>query len=60
VGFWTRLAAALCFVMVMNFQVAAAAMFRLSYFTDATGLPLVGSLVGLMIGGGKLPWSLRK
>jgi uncharacterized membrane protein YphA (DoxX/SURF4 family) len=59
-GFWTRLAAALCLVMVLNFQVASAAMFRYSYLTDATGLPVLGALLGLMIGGGRLPWSLRK
>ncbi|MCM3878733.1 MAG: DoxX family membrane protein [Vicinamibacterales bacterium] len=59
-GAWPRLAAALCLVVVLNLQVAAAAMFRLSYLTDATGLPIVGALLGLMIGGGKLPLSLRK
>jgi uncharacterized membrane protein YphA (DoxX/SURF4 family) len=59
-GIWTRLAAALCLVMVLNFQVAAAAMFRYSYLTDATGLPILGALFGLMIGGGRLPWSLRR
>jgi uncharacterized membrane protein YphA (DoxX/SURF4 family) len=59
-GIWTRLAAALCLVMVLNFQVAAAAMFRYSYLTDATGLPILGALLGLMIGGGKLPLSLRR
>ena len=59
-GIWTRLAAALCLVMVLNFQVAAAAMFRYSYLTDATGLPILGVLFGLMIGGGRLPWSLRR
>jgi uncharacterized membrane protein YphA (DoxX/SURF4 family) len=59
-GFWTRLAAALCLVMVLNVQLAASAMFKLSYLADAAGLPLVGGLIGLMIGGAKLPWSLRK
>jgi uncharacterized membrane protein YphA (DoxX/SURF4 family) len=59
-GVWTRLAAALSLIMVLNLQVAAAAMFRFSYFTDATGLPVVGALLGLMIGGGKLPLSLRR
>ena len=59
-GFWTRLAAALCLVIVLNFQLAAAAMFRYSYLTDATGLPVIGALLGLMIGGGRLPLSVRK
>ena len=60
IGFWTRLAAALCLVMVLNFQIAAGAMFRYSYLTDATGLPVIGALLGLMIGGGRLPLSLRR
>ena len=59
-GVWTRLAAALCLVMVLNLQLAAAAMFKYPYLTDASGLPIVGALLGLMIGGGRLPWSLRK
>ena len=60
VGFWTRLAASLCLVMVLNVQLAAAAMFKYSYLADAAGLPLVGALLGLMIGGAKLPLSLRR
>jgi uncharacterized membrane protein YphA (DoxX/SURF4 family) len=60
VGFWTRLSAALCLVMVLNHQLASGAMFRYAYLTDAAGLPVIGGLVGLMIGGGLLPWSLRR
>ena len=60
VGFWTRLAALLCLVMVLNVQLAAAAMFKYSYLADGAGLPLVGALLGLMIGGAKLPLSLRR
>jgi len=60
VGFWTRLAALLCLVMVLNVQLAAAAMFKSSYLADAAGLPLVGALLGLMIGGAKLPLTLRR
>lgn len=59
-GFWTRLAAVLCFLLVLNLHVAAAAMFKFAYLTSADGLPLLGSLLGLMIGGGKLPLSIRK
>jgi uncharacterized membrane protein YphA (DoxX/SURF4 family) len=60
VGFWTRLAASLCLVMILNVQLASGAMFKYSYLSDAAGLPLVGALSGLMIGGGKLPLSLRR
>jgi uncharacterized membrane protein YphA (DoxX/SURF4 family) len=59
-GFWTRLTAGLAFLMVLNFQVAGAAFYRFSYLTDALGLPVLGSLLGLAIGGGRLPLSLRK
>lgn len=59
-GAWTRLAAALCLVMVLNVQLAAGAMFKYAYLTDPSGLPIIGALVGLMIGGGRLPWSLRR
>jgi uncharacterized membrane protein YphA (DoxX/SURF4 family) len=59
-GFWTRLAASLCLVMVLNVQLASAALFKYPYFADAAGLPLVGALTGLVIGGGKLPLSLRR
>lgn len=59
-GFWTRLAAVLCLVMVLNAQVASGAMFKYSYLADAAGLPLVGALLGLIIGGARLPFSLRK
>jgi uncharacterized membrane protein YphA (DoxX/SURF4 family) len=59
-GFWTRLVAGLLFLMVLNFQLAGAAMFTLAYLTDAKGLPLLGALLGLTIGGGRLPLSLRK
>jgi uncharacterized membrane protein YphA (DoxX/SURF4 family) len=59
-GVWTRLAAALSLVMVLHFQIAAAAMFKYGYLTDPAGLPLLGALLGLMIGGGRLPLSLRR
>jgi uncharacterized membrane protein YphA (DoxX/SURF4 family) len=59
-GFWTRIAAALSLLMVLSLQLAAGSMFRYAYLTDASGLPLVGALLGLLIGGGKLPFSLRK
>jgi uncharacterized membrane protein YphA (DoxX/SURF4 family) len=59
-GFWTRLAAGLCLVMMLNAQIAAGAMFKYAYLADATGLPVVGALLGLILGGAKLPMSLRK
>jgi uncharacterized membrane protein YphA (DoxX/SURF4 family) len=50
-GFWTRIAAAVALVVVLSLQLAAGSMFRYSYLMDASGLPLVGGLMALMIGG---------
>lgn len=58
-GFWTRMAAALSLLVVLGLQLAAGSMFRYAYLTDGSGLPLVGALLALIIGGGKLPWSVR-
>ena len=37
--------------MVLSLQLGAGAMFRYAYLMDASGLPLVGALLALMIGG---------
>jgi uncharacterized membrane protein YphA (DoxX/SURF4 family) len=50
-GFWTRLAAAMSLVIVLSLQLGAGSMFRYAYLMDASGLPLVGSLLALVIGG---------
>src|SRR5688572_441164 len=50
-GFWTRMAALLSLVAVQSLQLGAGSMFRYAYLTDASGLPLVGSLCALIIGG---------
>ena len=50
-GFWARIAAAVSLVVVLGLQLAAGSMFRYSYLMDASGLPLVGGLLALMIGG---------
>jgi uncharacterized membrane protein YphA (DoxX/SURF4 family) len=59
-GFWTRMAAALSLLMVWTLQLAAGSMFKYEYLADADGLPLAGAMVGLIIGGGRLPFSLRR
>jgi uncharacterized membrane protein YphA (DoxX/SURF4 family) len=51
VGFWTRIAAAISLVVVLSLQLAAGSMFRYDYLMDASGLPLVGSLLAVIIGG---------
>ena len=50
-GFWTRMAALLSLVAVLSLQLGAGSMFRYAYLLDASGLPLVGSLLALVIGG---------
>jgi uncharacterized membrane protein YphA (DoxX/SURF4 family) len=59
-GFWTRLAAALAFVMVLNFHVASGALFEYSFLTNGYGLPVLSGLLALAIGGRNLPYSLTR
>jgi uncharacterized membrane protein YphA (DoxX/SURF4 family) len=58
-GFWTRLAAAAVFVMVLNFHVASGAIFQYRFLTNGFGLPVLGGLLALALGGGRLPWSAK-
>lgn len=58
-GVYTRLAAALGLLMVLNFHVASGRLFALDFLTNGYGLPVVGGLLALAIGAGRLPWSLR-
>jgi uncharacterized membrane protein YphA (DoxX/SURF4 family) len=59
-GFWTRLAAALAFLMAFNFLFAGSAIFQYRFLTNPYGLPTLGSLLGLAVGGARLPWSVQK
>lgn len=59
-GFWTRLAAVWLFLLAASLQLASGAWFSFAYLTAADGLPLLGALLGLAIGGGRLPLSLRR
>lgn len=58
-GVWVRLAAALGFLMALNFHFASGRVFQYSFLTSGYGLPVLGGLLALAIGGSKLPWSLR-
>ena len=58
-GFWTPLFAFVGFVMALNFQFASGALFKYSFLTSGYGLPVLGSTLGLTVGGIRLPWSLR-
>jgi thiosulfate dehydrogenase (quinone) large subunit len=58
-GFWTPIAAFVAFVMALNFQIASGAVFRYSFLSSGYGLPVLGSTLALMLGGIRLPWSVR-
>jgi len=41
------------------FESASGAVFRYSFLTSGYGLPVLGSTLALMLGGVRLPWSVR-
>lgn len=60
-GVKIRLAAALAFLMVLNFHLASDLVFRYSYLINAYGLPILGGLLALAVGGGtRLPFTVSK
>jgi uncharacterized membrane protein YphA (DoxX/SURF4 family) len=58
-GLWTPVFALVAFFMVLNFQVASGMIFTYAFLTNGYCLPVLGSTLGLAIGGVRLPWSLR-
>jgi len=58
-GIWTPAFALLAFLLALNFQFANGAIFHLSFLTSGYGLPVLGSTLGLAIGGVRLRWSVR-
>jgi uncharacterized membrane protein YphA (DoxX/SURF4 family) len=59
-GFWTRMAATVAFLMVLNFHFATSAFWSVDYFRDAQGFPLLGGLLALAIAGSQLPFSVSR
>ena len=59
-GVWTRTAALLAFLMVLNIHVASGALFKYAFLTNGYGLPVLGATLGLAVGGVRLPFSLRR
>jgi uncharacterized membrane protein YphA (DoxX/SURF4 family) len=59
VGLWPRVAALLAFLMVLNFHFASGRLFQSAFLTNGYGLPVLGGLLALAIGGARLPWALR-
>jgi uncharacterized membrane protein YphA (DoxX/SURF4 family) len=59
VGFWTPIVAFLAFFMVLNFAVASGVIFTYGYLTNGYGLPVLGGTLGLVVGGVRLPLSVK-
>jgi uncharacterized membrane protein YphA (DoxX/SURF4 family) len=58
-GVWTPFFALVAFFMALNFQFASGALFKYGFLTSGYGLPVLGSTLALVVGGVRLPWSLR-
>jgi uncharacterized membrane protein YphA (DoxX/SURF4 family) len=57
-GFWTPLFALVAFLMALTFQFASGALFKYTILTSGYALPVLGSTLGLIVGGVRLPWSV--
>lgn len=60
VGFRVRLAAMLALLMILNFHFASGLIFTAGYLTNGYGPPVIGSLLALVVGGRRLPYSLTR
>jgi uncharacterized membrane protein YphA (DoxX/SURF4 family) len=58
-GIWTPFFAFVAFFMALNFQIASGGLFRFAFLSSGYGLPVLGSTLGLTLGGVRLPWSVR-
>src|SRR5829696_7338422 len=54
VGFSTPIFAFIAFVMVLNYHIGSGAIFELSFLANRSGLPVLGSTLGLAVGGIRL------
>ncbi len=59
-GIYTRLAATLGLLMILNFHFASGIIFRYAYLTNGFGPPVVGGLLALALGGSNLPASIKR
>ena len=59
-GFWTPVFAFVAFLMALNFQFASGVVFRLGFWSSGYGLPVLGSTLGLSVGGVRLPLSIKR
>lgn len=59
-GIWTRATALATFLLVINIHLAHNTLLQYSFLSKGDGLPVLGGLLALVIGGGRLPLSLTK
>jgi uncharacterized membrane protein YphA (DoxX/SURF4 family) len=59
-GFWTRMAAIVALLMVLNFHFATSAFWSIDFLRDGTGLPVLGGLLAIAINGARLPFSVSR
>lgn len=59
-GAYARYAAIAAFLMVLNIHFASGALFQYRFLTNGFGLPVLGGLLALAIGGAALPLSLKR
>jgi uncharacterized membrane protein YphA (DoxX/SURF4 family) len=60
IGGYTRLAAVMALLMVLNFHFASGIIFTYGYLTNGYGLPVLGGLLALALGGAALPLSVKR
>jgi uncharacterized membrane protein YphA (DoxX/SURF4 family) len=58
-GFSTTLFAFVAFFMLLNYQIASGAILKWSFLANRAAFPVLGSTLGLALGGIRLPWSIR-
>ena len=58
VGCRVQLAAAVALLMVVNFHFASGIVFTYGYLTNGYGLPVLGGLFALAVGGAGLPFGV--
>ncbi len=59
-GAYARVAAIAAFLMVLNIHFASGALFQYRFLTNGYGLPVLGGLLALAIGGAALPLSVKR
>jgi uncharacterized membrane protein YphA (DoxX/SURF4 family) len=58
-GLWTPVVAAVALLMVLNIHFASGVLFRYSSLVNGLVLPMLGGLLTLIVGGTRLPLSIR-